>query len=152
MHTILLKRAKRAHFKHISITPCKTELLPVKADYFDGVLVDAPCSCTGTWRRNPDMRWIDDVSAITEKPELQLDILKRSAEAVKMGGALLYATCSLTEIENQSVVNAFLKANTQFELEYLTHPFTGESTTMLTVWPQQADTDGMFVVKMRRKC
>jgi 16S rRNA (cytosine967-C5)-methyltransferase len=148
----LLKRAKRAHFKHISITPWKTELLPVKADYFDGVLVDAPCSCTGTWRRNPDMRWIDDVSAITEKPELQLDILKRSAEAVKMGGALLYATCSLTEIENQSVVNAFLKANTQFELEYLTHPFTGESTTMLTVWPQQADTDGMFVVKMRRKC
>lgn len=149
--TELLKRAKRARFNHISIAPWKTDLLPVKASYFDGVLVDAPCSCTGTWRRNPDMRWIDDVSAITEKPELQLDILQRSAAAVKVGGELVYATCSLMEVENQSVVAAFLKSNSHFELERLIHPFTGGSTTMLTVWPQQADTDGMFVVKMRRK-
>jgi len=147
----LLKRAKRAHFKRISIAAWKSELLPVTANAFEGVLVDAPCSCTGTWRRNPDMRWIDDVSAIEEKPELQLDILQRSAAAVKVGGELVYATCSLSEIENQSVVNAFLKNNAHFELEHLTHPFTGESTTMLTVWPQQANTDGMFVVKMRRQ-
>lgn len=146
----LLKRAKRANFKQINISPWKTEQLPVKSDFFDGVLVDAPCSCTGTWRRNPDMRWIDDISSIEAKPKLQLDILRRSADAVKIGGELVYATCSLAQAENQQVVNAFLQGNVNFELELLTHPFDGTQSTMLTVWPQQADSDGMFVAKMRR--
>jgi 16S rRNA (cytosine967-C5)-methyltransferase len=146
----LLKRAKRANFKQISISPWKTEQLPVKSDFFDGVLVDAPCSCTGTWRRNPDMRWIDDVSSIEMKPQLQLDILKRSADGVKVGGELVYATCSLAQAENQQVVKAFLQSNVNFELVILTHPFDGTQSNMITVWPQQADSDGMFVAKMRR--
>lgn len=147
----LLKRAKRANIAKISVAPWLTDELPVPHQAFDGVLVDAPCSCTGTWRRNPDMRWIDDESAITNKPSLQLDILSRSSQAVKQGGELVYATCSLAKAENDDVVNAFLATHPEFTLEEITHPFTGEVTSMLTVWPQQADSDGMFVAKMRRK-
>tara|TARA_R110002050_G_scaffold7321_5_gene28564 strand:- start:1072 stop:2448 length:1377 start_codon:yes stop_codon:yes gene_type:complete len=147
----LRKRAKRAGFEHISVAPWKGEALPVDANAFDGVLVDAPCSCTGTWRRNPDMRWLDDASAITDKPMLQLAILRRSAAAVKSGGKLVYATCSLSPSENEQIVKDFLSATSEFELEPVIHPFTGQQFDMLTIWPQQADSDGMFVAKMRRK-
>ncbi|QBF84018.1 RsmB/NOP family class I SAM-dependent RNA methyltransferase [Shewanella maritima] len=147
----LQKRAKRAGFSGITTAPWQDESLPVDAISFDGVLVDAPCSCTGTWRRNPDMRWIDDESAINNKPELQLDILTRSAEAVKVGGKLVYATCSLAIAENQGVVEAFAKANTHFELQTLRHPFTDEQTQMLTVMPEQANSDGMFAAVFIRK-
>ncbi|ABV88277.1 RsmB/NOP family class I SAM-dependent RNA methyltransferase [Shewanella pealeana] len=147
----LLKRAKRAGFNGITTAPWKSDDLPVKASSFDGVLVDAPCSCTGTWRRNPDMRWLDEASVVTDKHALQLDILTRSAKAVKSQGQLVYATCSLSPIENEQVVNAFLAENSEFELQTLTHPFTGEQTQLLTIWPHEADTDGMFVAKMKKR-
>ncbi|MGS0683046.1 RsmB/NOP family class I SAM-dependent RNA methyltransferase [Shewanella sp. 125m-7] len=147
----LTKRAKRAGFNGISIAPWKSDELPVASNAFDGVLVDAPCSCTGTWRRNPDMRWLDDESVVTDKHALQLDILSRSAKAVKPLGQLVYATCSLSPIENEQVVNAFLLSNPEFELQTLTHPFTGEQVKMLTIWPQEANTDGMFVAKMSKR-
>ncbi len=63
----LEKRAKRAGF-NIKVAPWRSDALPVAREAFDGVLVDAPCSCTGTWRRNPDMRWLDDSQAISDKP------------------------------------------------------------------------------------
>ncbi|MCE9678108.1 RsmB/NOP family class I SAM-dependent RNA methyltransferase [Shewanella sp. AS1] len=147
----LNKRAQRAGFTQISLAPWQSEALPVQADGFDGVLVDAPCSCTGTWRRNPDMRWLDEETAVTDKPQLQLDILSRAAKAVKPGGKLVYATCSICPAENEEVVNAFLAAAPEFTLETITHPFTAKPCTMLTVQPYQADSDGMFVAKLVRK-
>lgn len=147
----LTKRAQRAQFDGISIARWKSDALPVPADHFDGVLVDAPCSCTGTWRRNPDMRWLDGIEAVTDKAALQLDILTRSSQAVKQGGLLVYATCSLSPIENQKVVRAFLEQHSEFSLMPIHHPFTGEQTEMLTVWPFEANSDGMFVAKMHRR-
>ena len=144
----LAKRAKRAGFNGISASAWKSDELPVPHKHFDGVLVDAPCSCTGTWRRNPDMRWIDVVDSVNDKPALQLDILSRSSQAVKVGGTLVYATCSLSPLENEAVVNAFLAKHADFTLEVTIHPFTGEKATMHTVQPYQADTDGMFVARM----
>jgi 16S rRNA (cytosine967-C5)-methyltransferase len=96
------------------------------------------------------MRWLDNSSAIEDKPALQLDILSRSSKAVKTGGELVYATCSLASAENQDVVDAFLAANPEFSLLQVTHPFNGQSSTMLTVWPQEGNSDGMFVAKMIR--
>jgi 16S rRNA (cytosine967-C5)-methyltransferase len=144
----LKKRAARAGFDGISIAKWQSEAIPVAANAFDGVLVDAPCSCTGTWRRNPDMRWLDDASSIEKMPALQLDILSRSSKAVKAGGTLIYATCSLAPAENQDVVNAFLANYSEFELVEIQHPFNDSKTEMLTIWPQDANSDGMFVVKM----
>ncbi len=144
----LEKRACRAGFNNISLAPWRSEQLPVAENSFDGVLVDAPCSCTGTWRRNPDMRWLDNESAITDKAELQLDILTRASKAVKTGGDLVYATCSISPVENEAVVEAFLANHPQFKLQMLLHPFTQAQESMLTVLPYQADSDGMFVAKM----
>lgn len=147
----LQKRASRAQFDIISPALWPSDKLPVAAAMFDGVLVDAPCSCTGTWRRNPDMRWLDEETAVTDKPQLQLDILQRASAAVKPGGKLVYATCSLAPAENRAVVDRFLNDNADFQLQLLQHPFTGEKTEYLTVWPFEADSDGMFVVRMCRQ-
>lgn len=147
----LLRRAEKAGFAPIQVSPWRSDKLPVKADYFDGVLVDAPCSCTGTWRRNPDMRWIDDASTILDKPALQLDILRRASAAVRSGGVLVYATCSLARAENEGVVEAFLASDENFELDATAHPFSGEQSAVLTLWPEQANADGMFVARMRRR-
>ena len=97
------------------------------------------------------MRWLDDASAISDKPALQLDILQRSAKAVRTGGVLVYATCSISPTENEAVVEAFLASNPNFTLQQLCHPFTGEQQSMLTVLPYQADSDGMFVAKMIKR-
>lgn len=146
----LKKRYQRANITNINIRPWKSSSIPVEKNAFDGVLVDAPCSCTGTWRRNPDMRWIESFDSINQKPELQLSILHRAATAVKQGGYLIYATCSLLNIENQQVVNSFINTHPEFELTFMTHPFTQKQTKMLTIWPHEANTDGMFVVKMKK--
>ncbi|NMH64619.1 RsmB/NOP family class I SAM-dependent RNA methyltransferase [Shewanella salipaludis] len=145
------KRALRAGFEGISLARWQSDELPVPLAHFDGVLVDAPCSCTGTWRRNPDMRWLDGPDSVMDKTGLQLDILSRSSRAVKPGGILVYATCSLAPAENQDVVSKFLALHDEFELQTLQHPFTGESTQMLTVWPFEANSDGMFVARMQKR-
>ncbi|MEI6859017.1 MAG: RsmB/NOP family class I SAM-dependent RNA methyltransferase [Shewanella sp.] len=147
----LNKRAKRAGFNHIITSPWRSNELPVPHYHFDGVLVDAPCSCTGTWRRNPDMRWIDTIDAVQNKPNLQLDILSRSSQAVRSGGTLIYATCSLSPLENEDVINAFLAQHADFTLEVITHPFTSDKSTMYTILPYQADTDSMFIARMKRE-
>ncbi|QDF67789.1 RsmB/NOP family class I SAM-dependent RNA methyltransferase [Shewanella sp. SNU WT4] len=146
----LIKRAKRAKVNNISIARWRSDELPVAAGSFDGVLVDAPCSCTGTWRRNPDMRWLDTQAVVDEKPQLQLDILTRCSRAVKAGGVLVYATCSVAAAENELVVKAFLAQHPEFSIETIAHPFTGEASQMLTIWPYEADSDAMFVCRMRR--
>ncbi|PMG31141.1 SAM-dependent methyltransferase [Shewanella sp. 10N.286.52.C2] len=147
----LNKRAKRANFDSITVARWKSDALPVAKAHFDGVLVDAPCSCTGTWRRNPDMRWIDEPSCIEDKPALQLDILTRSSKAVKPGGKLVYATCSLSPLENEQVVQQFLQHNSDFELITSVHPFTQAKLEHITVWPFEANSDGMYVARMMRK-
>ncbi|RLV61503.1 RsmB/NOP family class I SAM-dependent RNA methyltransferase [Parashewanella curva] len=147
----LKKRANKAKFKNIKVMPWVSETLPVSSRSFDGVLVDAPCSCTGTWRRNPDMRWTDDLSNLDEITGLQLDILTRSAEAVKQGGKLVYATCSLLPQENEQVIKAFLEQSPEFELIPIVHPFTQAEQDMVTIMPYEANSDGMFVVVMKRQ-
>ncbi|WP_298768634.1 RsmB/NOP family class I SAM-dependent RNA methyltransferase [uncultured Shewanella sp.] len=146
----LNKRAKRAKFKGIKTQAWINDELPVQANSFDGVLVDAPCSCIGTWRRNPDLRWISNETVVHDKVPLQIDILNRSAKAVKVGGKLVYATCSLSSLENEEVIKAFLQFNSEYSLDMLSHPFTQEQHDMLTIWPFEADSDGMFVTRMTK--
>ncbi|QSX32878.1 RsmB/NOP family class I SAM-dependent RNA methyltransferase [Shewanella avicenniae] len=146
----LAKRASRAGFNNIHLQAWHNDELPVSAASFDGVLVDAPCSCTGTWRRNPDQRWLDTEDTVHESAQLQLSILTKAAAAVALNGSLVYATCSITDVENQQLVSAFLANHPQFEIVELTHPFNGAQTKFLTIWPFDANSDGMFVAKMRR--
>ncbi len=148
----LKKRARRAGFSNIQPRAWKGRGLPVKDANFDGVLVDAPCSCSGTWRRNPDARWTSQAEDIPKAAALQFDILDRSAAAVKPGGVLVYATCSFFQEENEGVLTDFLSKHPEFELDEIVNPITGKKERgMLHIWPWEADCDATFVARMIRK-
>ena len=120
----------------------------------DRVLVDAPCSGLGVLRRKPDARWHKEQKEIDALPELQLEILKSAAEAVKPGGVLVYSTCTIERSENQAVVEAFLRGNPAFRLEKTGSflPCRGEhrQEDMVQLYPQHDGTDGFFIARMRR--
>jgi len=84
------------------------------AGKIDRVLVDAPCSGSGTLRRNPDLKWRFDESELERLTAVQAELLRAAARLVKPGGRLVYATCSLLAVENQDVVAAFLSEQPQF--------------------------------------
>lgn len=113
---------------------------PLPADAtgsFDAVLVDAPCSGTGTWRRHPELRLREpDLQALHE---LQLGILRRAASLLRPDGRLLYATCSVLREENEAVTGAFLAAHPDF--------VAGEPLRLL---PHVDETDGYYALMLRR--
>jgi 16S rRNA (cytosine967-C5)-methyltransferase len=86
------------------------------AGTFDRVLIDAPCTGTGTWRRNPDAKWKLKPSDLTELAVVQASILDSAWRLVKPGGRLVYATCSLLREENEAQIEAFLEAHADFKL------------------------------------
>src|SRR6185437_100511 len=83
---------------------------------FDRVLIDAPCSGAGTWRRNPDAKWRLTPADLDSLVDLQRRILDSASRLVKPGGRLVYATCSLFQEENADQVQAFLDAHPDFAL------------------------------------
>jgi 16S rRNA (cytosine967-C5)-methyltransferase len=95
-----------------------TRTLPFaeSAPKFDRVLVDAPCSGTGTLRGNPEIKWRLSAGDLTRLVELQLKLLKRGAQMVAPGGRLVYSTCSIEREENEEVVRCFLESNASFRL------------------------------------
>jgi 16S rRNA (cytosine967-C5)-methyltransferase len=105
----------------------------------DLVLVDAPCSGTGTLRRNPELKWRMQPAAIAELNVRQSSILEAAARLVKRGGALVYATCSLLESENEAVVAAFSGR----------HPGFGPPV-FLRIRPDIDDSDGFFAARWVR--
>jgi 16S rRNA (cytosine967-C5)-methyltransferase len=107
---------------------------------YDGVLVDAPCSGSGTWRRAPHLRWVTSREAILKAAALQLRLLQENARLVRRDGLLVYATCSLCTSENESVVRAFLGSVPGFRPELAGLPLL----------PHVHDGDGFFVASFRR--
>ena len=82
----------------------------------DRVLVDAPCSGTGTFRRNPDLKWRFSETELARVNDVQHSVLRAAARLVKRGGRVVYATCSLLERENQKVIEAFLADHPDFQV------------------------------------
>ena len=115
------------------------------------MLVDAPCSAIGTWRRNPDARWLIDRQAIPRLADLQGQILRAAAAGVRPGGTLVYSVCTLTPAETLGVIRPFLEAHPAFRLDPFPHPLDGSPTDgTVLIWPQDADTDAMFIARMVR--
>jgi 16S rRNA (cytosine967-C5)-methyltransferase len=121
---------------------------------FDRVLVDAPCSGSGTWRRNPDARLRLDETDVAELVVRQAAILDRAAPLVRSGGRLVYATCSLLAQENEDQVAAFLDRNPGFSSLPPRHvwaldlPGAGEH---LRLSPLRHGTDGFFAAVLERR-
>ena len=105
---------------------------------FDKVLVDAPCSNTGVFRRRPDARWNWDREKLVVLCRMQREILSEARAKVKPGGLLVYSTCSLEREENEAQVEAFLAANPGATLE-------GQTTSL----PFETQTDGAFAAAIR---
>ncbi len=126
------------------------------AGKIDRVLVDAPCSGLGTLRRNPDMKWRQQVTDVAELNAKQQAILAGAARLVKPGGRLVYATCSLLVEENEQVVEAFLAAHSEFLLlpvnELLSlQKITLDTGNYLKLRPDMHQTDGFFAAVLERR-
>lgn len=122
---------------------------------YDRVLIDAPCSGTGTWRRNPDARWRAPDLGLDELIALQGRILASAARLVKPGGRLVYATCSLLPAENEDRLAAFLAEHTEFRLVPLGDVAPDLAAVCdgdcLSLTPARHGTDGFFAAVMERK-
>ena len=141
----LRQRAARARLAHLRITP-----RPGRAAY-DGVLVDAPCSGTGTWRRAPHLKWVTRPEHLARAAARQAELLRQLAPLVRPGGLLVYATCSLARTENAAVIAGFLRENPAFTPQPPAADFGfTPAEGGLTVWPSRHDTDGFFVAALRR--
>jgi 16S rRNA (cytosine967-C5)-methyltransferase len=123
----------------------------------DCVLVDAPCTGTGTWRRRPDSKWRLDERNLATRIGEQDGVLAGAAKYVKPGGRLVYVTCSLLPSENADRIDAFLKTHPAFVpaglalgnlCNWALSPAPGTANVLLT--PHSTDTDGFFVAAMMR--
>ena len=143
------RRAARAKLHNVTTKAWDGKKPPARN--FDGVLVDAPCSGIGTWRRNPDARWRTSPDDIRELAVLQRSILDAVAGGVRPGGRLVYAVCTLSTAETVDVVDAFLARHSEFALAPAPHPLTGEPIDgRAWIWPHTANCDGMFIARFVR--
>lgn len=118
---------------------------------FDAVLVDAPCSGEGMFRRDPASRAEWSPAAPAGCARRQAEILDQAAKLLRPGGRLVYSTCTFNQLENEGSVLGFLKRHPDFAPEDFALPGVGESESgMLRLWPHRLRGDGHFVAKLRR--
>lgn len=155
------ERFRRAGLHNIEPHPLTSERDPwVKRHKrkFDRVLVDAPCSGTGTWRRNPDSRWRQLGPGLEQLVPLQASILDSAARLVKPGGRLVYATCSILPDENENQVARFLETHPDFAVKPVAEVWGEEgfgpapaAGPYLRLLPGRHDTDGFFAAVLERR-
>src|SRR6185437_5237700 len=102
-----LRRAGASIVQRQKLTNQRDKWVKRHAQGFDRVFVDAPCTGTGTWRRNPDAKWRLTPRDLVELPALQAEILDSAARLVRPGGRLVYATCSLLREEDEEQIERF---------------------------------------------
>ena len=156
-----LRRAGAHNVERRAIDADNRKWLKRQAGAFDRVLVDAPCTGTGTWRRNPDVRWTLQPKDLEELLPKQSAILDAASKLVKPGGGLIYATCSVLPAENEKQIAAFLERNDRFEVvpvgalwrDVLSTepPPEVENGPYLRLSPLKHGTDGFFAAALVRK-
>jgi 16S rRNA (cytosine967-C5)-methyltransferase len=159
------ERLARAGARNVQVRTPRgdADMLGDFASRADLVLIDAPCTGTGTWRRNPDAKWRVRPGALAERVKEQAALLDRAATLVKPGGRIAYVTCSVLAGENDDQVRAFAARNANFSVEkpvevaqalgeraYLFIRAALISDKGLLMTPRRTDTDGFFVSLLRR--
>jgi 16S rRNA (cytosine967-C5)-methyltransferase len=131
---------------------------------FDALLLDAPCSATGTIRRHPDVAWSKTLEDVFKLAALQARLLDHAATLLKPGGTLVYATCSLEPEEGELQITRFLDRNPQFSRDEVTLSETGGDSQLISAhgdlrclpchWPNPVDRlagmDGFFAARLVR--
>ncbi|MEP3051587.1 MAG: RsmB/NOP family class I SAM-dependent RNA methyltransferase [Erythrobacter sp.] len=151
--TRLVPRARRAGaglFDTILLDPGKEmEALERFEGHADAVLVDAPCSGTGTWRRNPESRWRITMAELERLAQLQDRLLDIAAKLVKPGGRIGFVTCSLLDIEGRERIEAFLSRIDGWSAEDIALPLGRAHGPGHRLDPLHDGTDGFFVAMLR---
>ena len=159
------ERLERAGVHNVQIrTPrAQEDLLTDLKNRADLVLIDAPCTGIGTWRRNPDAKWRVRPGALEQRLEEQVEVLDRAAALVKPGGRIAYITCSLLAEENGDQVRAFLARQGNFALVpptditgaledahvFRTAALISEEGVLMS--PRRTETDGFYVSVLVRR-
>jgi 16S rRNA (cytosine967-C5)-methyltransferase len=156
----LRDRARRAgltNVQAVAVDEAPNDLELTLRDKADRVLCDVPCSGLGTLRRNPEARWRLSPADLDELPAVQRAILERYAPLVAPGGRLIYATCTVSTVENDGVVDAFLAAHPEF-VEVPVKEILGRARAeavgdgrRLRILPHVHDADGFFAAVLRRQ-
>ena len=159
------ERLLRADARNVQVRTPRgdADVLSDVAGRADLVLIDAPCTGTGTWRRNPDAKWRIRPGALAERLKQQEAVLERAASLVKPGGRIAYVTCSVLTEENGDQIRAFAGRHADFSVEKPTNvtKALGERAYLfgravliseegLLMTPRRTDTDGFFVGVLRR--
>ncbi len=157
----IFERLKRAETRNVQVHPAKSDLSALEGR-MDCVLIDAPCTGAGTWRRRPDAKWRLSAAQLAQRCNEQAGILEAAKKYVKPGGRLVYVTCSLFPEENAAQVESFRAANPEFafadhqaRVEALI-PGLGPDEHYLskegvTLTPRLTGTDGFFVSVMEKQ-
>ena len=160
-----LKRSGLSNVHPAAIAHERDDRVKRLAGKIDRVLVDAPCSGLGTLRRNPDLKWRQNLQAVEAMAVTQAAILQSAARLLKPGGRLVYATCSFLPQENEAIAQAFSDANSEFTPletgEVLTHMKVESAPSLcaggengqkyLRLWPHRHGTDGFFAAVWEKK-
>lgn len=152
----LPERGQRAGARNIQVVK-ELSGLPAKAD---AVLLDVPCSASGTWRRNPDLRWRLTQERLENFTRVQRDLLKAGAERVRPGGRLIYSVCSIVPAEGEEQIDHFLASHEDFKLRayadnwpFDDHPVPETASNnpgCLLLLPHRHGCDGFFVAVLER--
>ena len=121
-------------------------------DEFERVLVDAPCSGTGTWRRNPEGRWRLTPERLDRVVDLQRHVLDLAAPLVRPGGALVYAVCSVLTREGSQQDDDFLGRHSTWNVQDAFDDYGRRDGHGRLLTPAHDRTDGFFVARLERAC
>jgi 16S rRNA (cytosine967-C5)-methyltransferase len=158
-------RLKRSGARNVQVRTPKSigGELDDLAGRMDAVLIDAPCTGTGAWRRNPDAKWRMRPGALEQRMKDQSEVLDRAVPFLKPGGRIIYITCSVLEDENGGQVRAFLGRHPEFavmppaeiarplgERAFLFNKAARLGSEGLLMTPRRTETDGFFVSILRR--
>ncbi|WP_445174994.1 16S rRNA (cytosine(967)-C(5))-methyltransferase [Microcoleus sp.] len=148
----LKENADRLQMKSIKIHIGDSRHFPEFVNLADRVLLDAPCSGLGTLHRRADARWRHTPENIQQQSQLQLELLANAATFVKSGGLLVYATCTIHPLENETVIRSFLDNNPHWQIEppSIDLPVQPSPEGWVKVWPHRHHMDGFFMVKLKQ--
>lgn len=132
------------------------QLLP-ELGQFDAILLDAPCSGFGVIRRKPDIKWRKTPQDVAEVCKIQADLIRKTADALKSGGVLVYSTCTVERKENDDIIRNFLMERSDFRLEslrsFLPERVADEAVSpegWVRLLPHHFGTDGFFICRLRK--
>ncbi len=147
---ILQSNCRRQNADSVNIICYNAEQsLPFAAESFEVVLLDAPCSGTGTIRHNPEIRYFLKAEDFAELSAKQLEILQNASKVLKLSGRLIYSTCSMETEENEAVIEQFLAKNKNFiKVEPKVSRQFITANDFARTFPQRDKTDGFFIAEM----